>query len=59
MEERMRRRSITGITGTMAAAGGAALSAYLLAVRPWHLRWGAMEEEVREELPGEAALPES
>jgi len=26
---------------------------YFLAVRPWHLRWGATDEEVTEALPGD------
>lgn len=33
--------------------GGAALAAYALAIRPWHLRWGATDEEVRIPFPGE------
>jgi hypothetical protein len=35
----MERRSIPGVAGTLAAAGGAVLSAYIFAGRPWHLRW--------------------
>lgn len=33
--------------------GAAALSAYLLLIRPWHLRWGATDEETRLPLPGD------
>ncbi|WP_052423326.1 SRPBCC family protein [Nonomuraea candida] len=33
------------------AAGAAA--GYLLAVRPWHLRWGADDREVHAEMPGD------
>lgn len=34
-------------------AGVAALSAYLFVIRPWHLRWGATDEETRMTLPGD------
>ncbi|NUP02211.1 MAG: hypothetical protein HOV96_15375 [Nonomuraea sp.] len=37
------------------AAG--ATAGYLLAVRPWHLRWGATDDETREELPGDDLVP--
>ncbi|MGW2222484.1 hypothetical protein ACWCSD_46470 [Nonomuraea sp. NPDC001684] len=37
------------------AAGAAA--GYLLAVRPWHLRWGATDREVHEDLPGDDIVP--
>ncbi|MGW2159172.1 hypothetical protein [Nonomuraea sp. NPDC001699] len=37
------------------AAGAAA--GYLLAVRPWHLRWGATDSEVHEDLPGDDIVP--
>ncbi len=38
----------------MGAIGGvAALSAYAFLVRPWHLRWGATDEEVNMPLPGD------
>lgn len=47
----MRRKILAG--GAVAAAGAGALAAYVLAVRPWHLRWGATEEEVRRPLPGD------
>ena len=30
-----------------ALGGAAALAAYALLVRPWHLRWGATDEEVK------------
>ena len=38
------------------AKGLAALAVYALAVRPWHLRWGATEEECRRPLPGDAVV---
>ncbi|MER6580873.1 hypothetical protein [Nonomuraea sp. NPDC001023] len=37
------------------AAGAAA--GYLFAVRPWHLRWGATDREVHEDLPGDDIVP--
>lgn len=37
-----------------AASAGALLPwAYLLIARPWHLRWGATDEETRKRLPGD------
>jgi hypothetical protein len=38
-----------------AAFGGAAaaLTAYAFLIRPWHLRWGATDEEVKMPLPGD------
>jgi hypothetical protein len=35
----MRRRDVTSVIAVGAAA------AYLLAVRPWQLRWGATDQE--------------
>src|SRR5215218_838732 len=41
-----------------AASAGALLPwAYLLIVRPWHLRWGATDEEARKRLPGDELVP--
>lgn len=39
----------------MAAMG---TMAYARLVRPWHLRWGATDAEVREALPGDKLVPE-
>jgi|SRR6185503_17385708 hypothetical protein len=36
-----------------AGSVGAALAAYTLLIRPWHLRWGATEAELQEPLPGD------
>lgn len=44
-------------TATLAA--GAALSAYHLAIRPWHRRWGATIAEVHRTLPGDALVPDA
>jgi hypothetical protein len=43
----------------LAAAGTGALAAYALAVRPWHLRWGATDEEISEALPGDKVKPDA
>src|SRR5215211_9144648 len=31
---------------------------YLLIVRPWHMNWGATDEEVRKRLPGDELVPQ-
>jgi hypothetical protein len=53
--------TLTAIRGSrLARAGcayGAALSFYLLAIRSRLLRWGASEDEVRREAPGDQAVP--
>jgi hypothetical protein len=36
-----------------ALGGGAALASYALLIRPWHLRWGATNEELKTPLPGD------
>lgn len=38
----------------LAALGVTAAGAYALFIRPWHLHWGATEEEVYQSLPGDA-----
>jgi hypothetical protein len=43
----MKRASVVGGL----AAGAASLAAYAFAVRPWHLRWGATDEEIARALP--------
>jgi hypothetical protein len=40
----------------MAAAG---VAAYIYAVRPWHRRWGASDEEVDRPLPGDDLVPDA
>jgi hypothetical protein len=40
------------------ALGAAAPVAYLLAFRPWFLRWGATAEEARAALPGDELVPD-
>ncbi|HET6891535.1 MAG TPA: SRPBCC family protein [Pyrinomonadaceae bacterium] len=36
-----------------AVGGAAALAAYALFIRPWHLKWGATDKELRLQLPGD------
>jgi len=38
--------------------GAAALAAYALVIRPWHLRWGATDAELAAPLPGDELCPE-
>jgi hypothetical protein len=47
----MRRRLIVGVTAAVGAG-----AAYLLLARPWHMRWGATDEESRGPLPGDDLL---
>ena len=42
-----------------AAAVGGALIAYNYKIRPWHLRWGATDEELKEKLPGDEIKPDA
>lgn len=42
-----------------AAAVGGALAAYSYKIRPWHLRWGATDEETIEFLPGDDVKPDA
>ena len=52
----MRRDKLNGkLFGTALGAAGA-LAAYTFFIRPWHLRWGATDEEVRMTLPGDELL---
>ena len=55
----MKKNSAARIAGGLAVAGLGALSAYTFAVRPWHLRWGATDEEVKEPLPGDEVVPDA
>ncbi len=41
-----------------AVLGTALLAAYWFAIRPWHLRWGATDEEVVKTLPGDDLEPD-
>lgn len=52
----MRNRNLM-IGAGLAAAGVGATAAYVWGIRPWHLRWGATDEEVRASLPGDELVP--
>jgi hypothetical protein len=54
--KRRRNNSLSSLISLVAAAAGAALT-YLLIVRPWHLRWGAADEEVAAAYPGDELVP--
>jgi hypothetical protein len=41
----------------MMTVGALAPWVYLLFVRPWHMRWGATDEDVRKRLPGDELVP--
>ena len=45
------------VVQSLARAGAAATWWYLLVFRPWHLRWGATEAEVRRVMPGDEVVP--
>lgn len=47
----MCRHSTARIICGFAVTGAASLAAYALAIRPWHLRWGAMDEEIARAMP--------
>ena len=51
----MRNRNL--VIGAAVAAAGAT-AAYVWGIRPWHLRWGTTDEELREPLPGDELVPQ-
>ena len=55
---RARRDSNPRPIRPLALAGTLAPWLYLTLVRPWHLRWGATDEEVTKQLPGDEMTPE-
>jgi hypothetical protein len=50
----MRRDRLLRFSAALVAAG----AAYVVAIRPWHLRWGATNAEVEAALPGDDLTPE-
>jgi hypothetical protein len=51
---------VSGTSRTRAAVGAAAAAAaFVLVYRPWHLRWGATDDEVRLPMPGDDLVPEA
>lgn len=57
MNKKLLRNTFTGLA--VAGGIGALAAAYVLAVRPWHLRWGATDEELTENLPGDEVKPDA
>lgn len=49
----MRKNKLNIPVAITALGGAAALAAYAFFIRPWHLRWGATEEELKTRLPGD------
>lgn len=49
----MRRPNLRTVLLSVAAASLALIGTYLLVIRPWHLTWGATDEEVRRGMPGD------
>lgn len=53
----MANLKLTAIIGGGMLAAAAGGLAYGLFIRPWHLRWGATDEEARRTLPGDEFVP--
>ncbi len=53
----MRRRTLLAIAESIIVAGATAVTVYVAAVRPRHMRWGATDEEVARVLPGDETVP--
>ena len=53
----MRNHDLKRIGAGLAVAGAAGIAAYVFAVRPSHLRWGATDEELNEPLIGDELAP--
>jgi hypothetical protein len=52
------RSSSARLLRRIATVGSLAPWVYLLALRPWHLRWGATSEETRMSMPGDELVPQ-
>ena len=53
----MRNQDLKKVGAGLAIAGAGAVAAYALGIRPWHLRWGATDEEVNQHLIGDELAP--
>ena len=53
-----RREGLARLLRPLAILGAAFPWAYAFAIRPWHLRWGATDEEVEKLLPGDELVPD-
>lgn len=49
----MKKNMLNLKTLTAVIGGAGALAAYVFLIRPWHLKWGATEEELKMPLPGD------
>jgi hypothetical protein len=56
--DRMPRQGPARLLRPFLVLGAAFPWAYALVIRPWHLRWGATDEEVEKPLPGDELVPE-
>jgi hypothetical protein len=48
---------ISKVAVVTAATGAAVLVLYRFVIRPWHLRWGATDEEAHRSMPGDDLIP--
>ncbi len=53
----MKPVSVARVAAGVVAGCGAAICAYLCAIRPWHLRWGATTAEIERVRPGDEEVP--
>jgi hypothetical protein len=53
----MRNHQLKKVSAGLAVAGAVGIAAYVLGIRPWHLRWGATDEELNEPLIGDELAP--
>lgn len=49
----MKKRNMLRVATGAATLAGTTLFMYKAAIRPWHMRWGATDEEVRRAMPGD------
>lgn len=54
----MKATSIARTGAKVAVAGAAALGGYVFVIRPWHVRWGATDDEVVRTMPGDDVVPQ-
>jgi hypothetical protein len=53
----MRNHNLKKAGAGLAVAGAAGIAAYVLGIRPWHLGWGAKDDELKEPLIGDELAP--
>lgn len=54
----MRRTSKSRSLASLAAVGAGGLAGYYLAIRPWHMQWGARREEISRPMLGDELVRE-